>query len=357
MRLADRMSGYGGRVISLLTYQKEGQYHLYYRERNELVLFEDEEWTEYIINVKDQFYETDGISVQIVSEELSPVLFVDEQLNVIKTERVRNGKLSCSVGSKTVYIVIAVKDADKSEVNLCGRLSAKGERELEDEKTKRLTEAFEGKSMSVLGDSISSFENYIPEGYLTYYPVGNVELEDTWWYLTAKKTGMNICKINSCAGSGVTELVGDGVKAEMSAANGRGRKLHSGGQYPDVIFVWIGANDIMKGQSEAEIDAAYRRMMQDITESYPEAEIYLCNYFYCIVDHLDQNAWLDQEIREVADDFQAKVLDLKTCGITPENQTEYLYDMQDETMLGAHPNKEGFALITECIVKQLAEFR
>lgn len=341
--------------IPLLAHKEEGQYHLYYREKNELVLYSNEEWTEYIVDLRDQFYEIAGISMRFTSEGLPPVLFVDDQMNVIKTEKTGSGIRSYSVSPETIYIAIAVKEDDKPELALTGKLSEKGRREAGRDKAARLTDAFEGKSMSVMGDSLSGFENYIPKGYLTYYPSGNVSLPDIWWYLLAKKMGMSLCKINGCGSSGVTDLTGDGLTLEMSASRGRGKELHSDWRQPDVIFVWIGGNDIIKGKTAAEINEAYRRMMQDITESYPEAEIYLCNYYHMLLDHLDQDGQFDQMIQEVADDFQVKTLDLKDCGITAENQAEYLYDIQEDVMLGVHPNKEGFALIVDCMIKQLAE--
>ena len=56
------------------------------------------------------------------------------------------------------------------------------------------------KSLSILGDSYSTFENYLqPDSNLVWYfqgPQKNTDVsnvEQTWWSLLLKKTGMKLC--------------------------------------------------------------------------------------------------------------------------------------------------------------------
>lgn len=56
--------------------------------------------------------------------------------------------------------------------------------------------------ISFLGDSITTYANYINSEYATFYP-GNSDLEsvkDTWWYQVVENTGGHLCVNNSCGG-------------------------------------------------------------------------------------------------------------------------------------------------------------
>ncbi len=59
----------------------------------------------------------------------------------------------------------------------------------------------------ILGDSFSTFEGYIPEGYLTYYGENTEKntdvrkVEYTWWHQLMKETNSNLVLNNSWSGS------------------------------------------------------------------------------------------------------------------------------------------------------------
>ena len=64
--------------------------------------------------------------------------------------------------------------------------------------------SLQGKTVSILGDSISTFEGYIPEGYLAYYPGNDMTLDDvndTWWMKMLQNTGMELLVNGSWSGS------------------------------------------------------------------------------------------------------------------------------------------------------------
>ena len=54
----------------------------------------------------------------------------------------------------------------------------------------------------IFGDSYSTFEGYIPEGYAVYYPRADVtDVSKTWWYMLAEETASEIVLNNSWSGS------------------------------------------------------------------------------------------------------------------------------------------------------------
>ena len=64
-------------------------------------------------------------------------------------------------------------------------------------------DALRGLGLSIVGDSISTYSDWQPYGFNTYYPAKGI-LEDvtlTWWIMLLDDTGMELCTNNSSAGS------------------------------------------------------------------------------------------------------------------------------------------------------------
>lgn len=61
----------------------------------------------------------------------------------------------------------------------------------------------------ILGDSYSTFEGYIPEGYATYYSPTDDRtdvrcVEETWWHMLCREMGLDLVQNNSWSGSTVS---------------------------------------------------------------------------------------------------------------------------------------------------------
>lgn len=93
----------------------------------------------------------------------------------------------------------------------------------------------EGKKISILGDSLSTFANYIPSGNATYYPNGDndvTSVEQTWWMKLISKTNSILEVNNSFSGSRISGN-------DDSAYTNRIINLGS----PDYIIINGGTND------------------------------------------------------------------------------------------------------------------
>ena len=106
----------------------------------------------------------------------------------------------------------------------------------------------------IFGDSYSTFEGYIPEGYCPYYTptqphIPDVQcVENTWWHMLAVELGANIVHNNSWSGSTVCNTAYEGV--DCSQTNSfiyRLNKLDAEGFFADkdvdTVFVFGGTND------------------------------------------------------------------------------------------------------------------
>ena len=240
------------------------------------------------------------------------------------------------------------------------------------------TNPFKGKWISILGDSISTYEGWIPDGNLTYYPKGTlVNPFNTWWNILLSKLGARLC-VNQSWGS---RKVSDGLSVANSAANAV-TKLHreAGKSYkslygitetaterqdPDIILIMLGVNDfnsnvpigeINYGATDIKYDStsfvnSYKAMLLDIVgRYYSNAKIYCItpSYNNIIYKFLQTNSAghtlleYRRAIEEVAKMFESNVIHFDRLNIYDPNIEEITVD-------GLHPLHEMMRMIaTQC---------
>ena len=102
-------------------------------------------------------------------------------------------------------------------------------------------------SFSIIGDSISTFEGWIPENNVTWYPSENNDVknvENTWWKQLSDKNGMKLLVNNSYSGSSLcTTGYGEGEDSTRISFVNR-IKENTSGETPDIIFIQGGTNDV-----------------------------------------------------------------------------------------------------------------
>lgn len=231
------------------------------------------------------------------------------------------------------------------------------------------------KKLSILGDSISTFDGWIPEGYACFFPMnGDVaQVEQTWWQIVLQNTGMELCVNGSSSGS---TCAGDSTSPDdcgYGCSDYRiGDLIRSDGCLPDVIIVYMGTNDFMKAVPLGDNDGtqvveegvienfsdAYCLILDKLIDSYPDAEIYCCNLpemgvwgpasgpvFVPFVNGLELTpADYGKRIEIIAAAKGCEVIDLKNCGITMENLQWYVSD-------GVHLNPEGMELVGSAVTE------
>ena len=228
----------------------------------------------------------------------------------------------------------------------------------------------EGKYISFLGDSISTFSgwsnntshnNTIGNNKIWYpnnnYNGANLTVQDTWWYKVANELGYEIAVNNSWSGS---------VVNTSQTYNVRAKNLHntSTNAKPDIVVIFMGVNDFAAGATVGAYDGkatppvnptnfseAYGRMVQNIKDTYEGVEIYCCTF---LPDRkrnsgsTNNNGIDDSEynnaIRTIAKNMGVNLVDLfNDSGITPQNISQYTVDK-------LHPNKNGMSLVAQTII-------
>lgn len=261
----------------------------------------------------------------------------------------------------------------------------------------QIGENAKGKKISILGDSISTFEgvsndanaNSTIGGNAVYYEEDNeygVTRADTWWQQIIDMFGLKLCVNNSWSGSRVHNAA-DGktpsANANYFAWYSRATQLHNATSgNPDYIAVYMGTNDLKDATSYKGFKAnqsaiiteaaklsntsynptyhfsAYVRMVDNMLAKYTSAEIYL----FTLLPHESQNdlniaamETYNQSIRDLVTYYQGKskkvyLVDLYAAtGITSD------YEVLNKHLANTlHPNAAGMDVITNCLASAMA---
>ena len=255
----------------------------------------------------------------------------------------------------------------------------------EEESSPRL---LEGKTYSILGDSISTYTNVSSgkaadttnstiRGGAVHYTPGKwdgVYLEDTWWVQLEEITGLRRLVNNSWSGSAVfAERVGT-----VGGYIDRCVQLHddtgeNAGEEPDIIFVFLGTNDFSYYQdqlfAEGGIDydklivktadgytyaeptsvvEAYAIMIHKITVRYPDSELYCFSMMArrdTNKDKVPQPIEFNAELKAISDRYGAIYVDLYDIGIPSEDGIfdRYFPDLR------VHPGVLGMDNVTSAV--------
>lgn len=213
---------------------------------------------------------------------------------------------------------------------------------------------FHGKTISVMGDSISTIKDKIPSGNALYYDnttsAKTMTFERNYWGDIITRFGAVEGIDEAWSGSTI------GSKAASMASKDRINKLDDNGT-PDVILYYGGSNpDSSVGTFDPDADyaktvdwaksysdtaSAYAASLQRMKETYPGAEI------IAIIPYYEQNNISKQAevIEQIAKHYDITTIDLRELrnqeGISPNN--------------ALHPNMDGHSQIAAYICQQLYE--
>ena len=234
--------------------------------------------------------------------------------------------------------------------------------------------ALKGKKLGIIGDSISTYEGWVPDGYAVYYENGGPlpSVENTYWKIATNELGM---VVRNCSWSG-SFVSGDSTStsnANIGTSTKRINDLSADGTYPDIVLVYMGTNDFLFGKDKGEFNMssdyvdgnistfmnAYALLLTKIRKAYPNCKI-LCGtmplQFASSPDLYINNNWTsvrtkgesipewNDAIKEIANAFGCGVVDFASCAINLHSDT-----LQDR----CHPNIKGHKLMAERLIKDL----
>lgn len=224
---------------------------------------------------------------------------------------------------------------------------------------------YKNKTFSILGDSISTFEGFVPNGYDVFYMLYNQERadlldwRDTWWGQVITHFDGTLLKNDSWSGSLVSDKY-DYPRVSCGYTDERTGNLSLDGQDPDVIFVFIGTNDCgwrVQPASEDKDDMsvfenAYSAMLDKLKKNYPKAEIWCLTVCITTISGYanmicasetrlaDEEVYVDI-IKHLAEEKGCHVIDLHDGSLTVD------------TIEGLHPTKVGMTAIANKIIASM----
>ncbi len=154
-----------------------------------------------------------------------------------------------------------------------------------------MTDKYKDKYFSIIGDSLSTFEGYIPDGYACFYGRANSYItniygwRDTWWGRVIEYFGAKLLVNDSWSGSYLCKAPSCEIES-YACSDARTGNLGRDGIQPDVILVNIGTNDrgarfplYSEDKDDLSvIENAYVSMLDKLKKNYPRAEIWCCTF-------------------------------------------------------------------------------
>lgn len=230
-------------------------------------------------------------------------------------------------------------------------------------------------TVSIMGDSISTFQGYIPAGYYDFFPENGLvsDVNDTWWKRVLDEEGWTLCVNGSSSGA---TCVGDSTSMDNPQCSCNefrtGGLSGSDGTAPDIIIVYMGTNDFLQSIPLGDNDGtravaegqvamfgdAYTLMLDKLRVKYPASQIYCCTitqvggygtdtpYVEMVNGVGLTTADYSARIAQIAGNKNLPVIDLQGCGIAVEN-------LHNTTADGVHPTPEGMQYIAEAVRKVL----
>ena len=238
-------------------------------------------------------------------------------------------------------------------------------------KTKQLCKGMLKKpeTISILGDSISTFAGYVGSNAVYYNGnnCGVTSVNQTWWKRLIDSCDLILCKNNSYSGGGVSNFRSDTYNGTTLCENLK----DANGNAPNNIIVYMGINDFNGDVAIGTYDEhnttpttnttfsnAYAIMLKKITALYPLAKVYCCT-----LPVSDNNGAGDTEpevndagvslhdynevIRKIARVFCAEIIEFTSAGLNKSNMSTYMGDYSASTGRGLHPNAEGHRILFE----------
>lgn len=216
---------------------------------------------------------------------------------------------------------------------------------------------------SILGNSISTYPNYIPDNHVTFYTQEHFNVEETWWMKLANLLGWELNSNVSWSGS---RIAYDGIWGCESYFYSYDRiNLLGGYKDPDYIFIEGGTNDWAWGSINGSLYGnigdcdstsfcgASNLMMQRIKQMYPNSTINCLGIFPRTpgMDIKCVQGWTlndgNNALKEIAYLNDVIFISMDDCGIDGHFE-EYTFD-------GLHPNSDGMTLVANHIFRQLQQ--
>lgn len=201
---------------------------------------------------------------------------------------------------------------------------------------------YQGKSFAVIGDSISTYKQYIPDGFSAFYPYPTADVSDvnmTWWMQTINNVGGTLFVNNSYSGT----CVGD---SSSFATQNKSRLEYTllSGVAPDVILIYMGSNDCASQYvSLLDFTRGYKKMIDNLQSLCPNSEIILCTLATSPFYSVEEQTSFNDVITNYGKEYNLTVFDLSSV------------NLEGKLVDSAHPSVSGMNVFADKMTELLME--
>ncbi len=277
-------------------------------------------------------------NIYIVTEEeantieICDVTFLGKDGEVISTTK-------CHKGGNVIYPAAPIYDGykfigwDKQNYNITNNTTIQATYEYGQNH-------FNGKSFAFIGDSISTYLNYIPDGFKAFYPYPTADVSDvnmTWWMQVVNKMGGTLFVNNSYSGTCVADT-------SINATKNPSRLEYTtiSGETPDVIIIYMGSNDCASSAvTTAMFEKGYSEMIENLKKLCPNSEIILLTLCTSPFYQASEQALYNDIIKAKGLEYGLNVLDISKASLAG-----HLVD-------SAHPAFSGMQVVANKVVEEL----
>lgn len=291
--------------------------------------------------------DVNGIYISSVEEANTPdlvtVTFKGKNNEVLGTQKVRRGSFAY-LPTPPTYDGYAFAGWDHDNWNITADTTFKALYTTEYENP------YVGKTIAFVGDSLTSFHGFIPQGYDSFLPYPSSDTFDVnqaWWMQVTNALGAKMFVNNSYGGT----CVQGGT--EPTNSDSRLSHLKIGTQTPDVIIIYMGSNDCAASESSPgsynanSFATAYQQMLDKIQVLCPDSEIIIVTLAQSKMFSSNSVGVYDGVLKSIAAKYELKVVDLQGLDNTkPKDGVPLIVD-------AGHPSKAGNDEIAKYFLEQL----
>lgn len=212
--------------------------------------------------------------------------------------------------------------------------------------------------LGILGDSISTYKGYIPNGFVhfPYYASsddgGMITLEQTWWRITQQTLGCRLGINNSYSGTCVMNEYGYTTSAENISRLQHSTRFDN--LPPDIMIIYMGNNDaLVQNLNTANFEKSYRNMLNNLYTLYPNIQLFLGTLSYekyfvgkdYYEEHVLITAEVNRIIQSLASEYNLPIIDFATA----YSDSSYLFDT-------IHPNVLGMKALANVAIDAISKF-
>lgn len=210
----------------------------------------------------------------------------------------------------------------------------------------------ENATVAIYGDSVSTFEGYLPENFAYYYPQATLDVKtvgDTWWYKLYQNNNLNIVINNSISGTGV--LNAGGMSGYAGLSQKRIDLLIEDNVPVNVVIIYLGINDCKVGTDVSSFKRNYKQMINMMYNTLGDVDIIVCTLgasTFSYTNCYDLRIQYNNALRELSEELKFGLAEIDKV-ITEENKEQYMANM-------LHPNKNGMNAIYEAVMTALDKY-